>query len=161
MTHKLRWVRAEEYAYCVNKLRQNVGLERWTWRQIVTSQRANSKYKWLPYATDRNPHENFLRTPLNYRCIKKFKQVEIGQFWNLKSKIVTCFIHPNVLTQSKTVAYAENFHGGVSISGIWWSFAFAVRSVWRHNLMSYSSFQTNILAKFVEILCIFFYTHSL
>jgi len=27
MTHKLKGVRVEEYAYCVNKLRQNVGLE--------------------------------------------------------------------------------------------------------------------------------------
>jgi len=27
MTHKMRGVRVEEYAYYVNKLRQNVGLE--------------------------------------------------------------------------------------------------------------------------------------
>jgi len=27
MTHKMRVVRVEEYAYYVNKLRQNVGLE--------------------------------------------------------------------------------------------------------------------------------------
>ena len=41
MTQKIRRVRAEEYAYCVNKLRQNVGLETWIWRQIVTSQTAH------------------------------------------------------------------------------------------------------------------------
>jgi len=27
-----------DYAYCVNKLRQNVGLQTWIWRHIVTSQ---------------------------------------------------------------------------------------------------------------------------
>ena len=30
----------------------------------MTSQTAHTKYKWPPYATDRNPPENFLRTPL-------------------------------------------------------------------------------------------------
>jgi len=59
-----------------------------------------------------------------------------------------------------SVAYAENFHRGVSFSGIWWSFACDVRSLWRHNLSSYSCFQTNILAKFVDIICTFFYTQS-
>ena len=32
--------------------------------------------------------------------------------------------------------------------------------LWRHKLTSYSCFQTNVLAKFVDIICIFFYTHS-
>jgi len=36
-----------------------------------------------------------------------------------------------------------------------------VRSLWRHNLTSFSCFQTNVLGKFVDIICIFFYTHSL
>jgi len=82
----MRGVDVEKYAYYVNKLRQNVGLETLTWRQIVTSQTAHTKYKWPPYATEWNRrHENFLRTPL---------------------------------------------------------------------------FQTNVLTKFVEIICIFFYTHS-
>ena len=49
----------------VNKLRQNVGLETWKWRQIVTSQTANTKYKWPPYDPEpKTPHENFLRMPL-------------------------------------------------------------------------------------------------
>jgi len=56
--------------------------------------------------------------------------------------------------------YAENFHGGVSFSGIWWSFVLGVSILWRHNLTSYSRFQTNVLAKFVDIICIFFYMHS-
>jgi len=54
----------KKHAYFVNKLRQNVGLEIWLWRQMVTSQTAHTKYKWLPYVTEWNPHENFLRTPL-------------------------------------------------------------------------------------------------
>jgi len=55
MAHKIRGLRVEEYAYYDNKLRQNVGLETWKWRQIVTSQRAHPKYKWPPYATEWNP----------------------------------------------------------------------------------------------------------
>ena len=34
---KIRGLRVEEYAYYVNKLRQNVGLKTWIWHQIVTS----------------------------------------------------------------------------------------------------------------------------
>ena len=54
----------------------------------------------------------------------------------------------------------KNFIGGVSFSGIWWTFVLGVRSFWRNNLTSYSCFQTNVLAKFVDKICIFFYTHS-
>ena len=55
----------EKCAYYVNKLRQNVGLETGLWRQFVTSQTAHTKYKWLRYAAEWNPHhEKFLRTPL-------------------------------------------------------------------------------------------------
>jgi len=50
--------------------------------------------------------------------------------------------------------------GGISFSGIWWSFVFGVRSLLRHNLTSYLCFQTNVLAKFVDIIGVFFYTHS-
>ena len=57
------------------------------------------------------------------------------------------------------MAYAENFHGG-SLSGMWWSFVFGVRCLRRHNLTSYSCFQTNVLAKFVDIIYIFFYIHT-
>jgi len=51
------------------------------------------------------------------------------------------------------------FMGG-SFSGIWWRFLFGVRCLWRHNLTSYSCFQTNVLGRFVDIICIFLYTHS-
>jgi len=49
---------------------------------------------------------------------------------------------------------------GGSFSAIWRSFVCGVRCLWRHNLTSYSCFQTNVLAKFVDIICMFFYTHS-
>jgi len=52
MTNKLRGVRAEEYANCVNKFREKVSLETLIWRQIVTSQTAHTKYKWPLNATD-------------------------------------------------------------------------------------------------------------
>ena len=58
------------------------------------------------------------------------------------------------------MAYAENFHGGVWFSGIWWSFVFGERCLWPHNLTSYSWFPSNVLAKFVDITCVFFYIHS-
>jgi len=59
-----------------------------------------------------------------------------------------------------TVAYTENFHGGASFSSTWWSFVFGVRCLWRHNLASYWCFQTNVLAKFIDKICIFFNTRS-
>ena len=55
MTHKISGVRVEEYAYYVNKLRHNVDLETWIWRQIVTSQTVHTKYKWPLQATEWNP----------------------------------------------------------------------------------------------------------
>ena len=53
----------------------------------------------------------------------------------------------------------RKFSWGISFSGIWWSLVFGVCCLWRHNLTSQSCFQTNVLAKFVDIICIFFYTH--
>jgi len=50
--------------------------------------------------------------------------------------------------------------GGFSFSGIWQSFLFGVRRLWRHNLTSYSYLQTNVLTKFVDIIYIFFYTYT-
>ena len=48
--------------------------------------------------------------------------------------------------------------GGFWFRVIWWSFG--VRCLWRHNLTSFSCFQTNVLAKFVDIICIFLSVHS-
>ena len=62
----------------------------------------------------------------------------------------------------QAVTYAENFHGGGCF--IQWHIlviCICVRCLWRYNLTSYSCFQTNVLAKFVYIICMFFYTHSL
>jgi len=39
----------------------------------------------------------------------------------------------------------RKFSWGVSFNGIWWSFLFAVRCLWRHKMTSYSCFQTNVL----------------
>jgi len=50
--------------------------------------------------------------------------------------------------------------GGFWFKVIWWLFVFGVRCLWRHNLTSFPCFQTNVLAKFVDIVCIFFYIHS-
>ena len=58
------------------------------------------------------------------------------------------------------MACAENFRGGISFSNIWWSYVFGVRCLWCDNLTSYSCFQTNVLAKFVDIIGIFFHTRS-
>jgi len=57
---------------------------------------------------------------------------------------------------------AQKIFMGVSFSGICWSFVFGVRCLRRHNLTSYSCFQTNVLAKFVDtnIIYIFFHTHA-
>ena len=57
------------------------------------------------------------------------------------------------------MAYAENFHGGGFIQWHMVSFVFGARCSWRHNLTSESCFQTNVLAKFVDIMCICFYMH--
>ena len=54
----------------------------------------------------------------------------------------------------------RKFLWGVWFKVIWWLFVFGVHCLWRHNLTSFSCFQTNVLAKFVDIICIFFYIHS-
>jgi len=60
MTHKIRGGRVEEYTYYVNKLRPNVGLETWIWREIVTSHK------------DRTPQTNEHHMPLNESPMKIF-----------------------------------------------------------------------------------------
>jgi len=50
--------------------------------------------------------------------------------------------------------------GWVWFKVIWWLFVFRVHCLWRQNLTSFPCFQTNVLAKFVDIVCIFFYIHS-
>jgi len=45
--------------------------------------------------------------------------------------------HQRFVTFIAPVAHAENVHGRVSFSGIWWSFVFGVRCWWRRNMTSY------------------------
>jgi len=52
-------------------------------------------------------------------------------------------------------AWLDDFRILVLSSGVWWSFLLDIRCLWRHNVMSYSRLQTNVLAKFVDITCIF------
>jgi len=43
-------------------------------------------------------------------------------------------VHNCKNTRLRAVAYAENFHGGVSFSGIWWSFVFGAHCLWCQKL---------------------------
>ena len=52
------------------------------------------------------------------------------------------------------------FIGEFSLSGTWWSFVFGLRCLWRHNLTTFTCFQTNVLAKSVDIIYTFFYIHT-
>ena len=67
-------MRVEEYVYYVNKRRQNVGLETWLWRQIVTSQRQLTTNKWPPYATERNPPWKFSAYATVIAYLSKWEQ---------------------------------------------------------------------------------------
>ena len=58
----------------------------------------------------------------------------------------------------QSVAYAENFHGSVLVS---WEGHMVVICIWCALFVtSFPCFQTNVSAKFVDIICIFFYIHS-
>jgi len=59
-----------------------------------------------------------------------------------------------------TSGVRRKFSWGESFRVVWWSFAFGVRCLWRYNLTSYSCVETNVLAKFVDIIRILFCTHS-
>jgi len=73
-------VDVEKYAYYVNKLRQNVGLETWKWRQIVTSQTAHTKCKWSPYDPEPNP-------PMKIFCVRHCKRHTVNETtWALSTE---------------------------------------------------------------------------
>jgi len=63
-----------------------------------------------------------------------------------------CYLNYTALQYSRPVAYAENFHRGGWLRVIWWLFAFGVRCLLRHYLTSFTCFQTNVLAKFVDVI---------
>ena len=82
--NKLRGVRVDEYAYYVKKLRQNVSLETWIWRHIVTSHTAYTKYRWPPYATEwkHPPWEiSAYATAVIYSNLKKHKVFSTAKAW--------------------------------------------------------------------------------
>jgi len=68
MAHEIRGVDVEKYAYYVNKFRQNVGLETWLWRQILTAQTVHTKYKWPPYATE-------WKIPMKIFCVRHWNNL--------------------------------------------------------------------------------------
>jgi len=76
MTHKIRRVRVEEYAYYVNKLRQNVGLVKLLWHKIVTSQTAHTKY---------NDHHMPLNenSPMKIFCVRHWLAFDILSVVNI------------------------------------------------------------------------------
>ena len=55
----IRRVHVDQYCVLCQTLRQNVALETWIWRQIVTSLKAHTKDKWPPYATEWTPPWKF------------------------------------------------------------------------------------------------------
>ena len=80
---KRRRLRVEEYAYYVNKLRQNVDLKTWIWCQIVTSQTAFTIFEWPPYATEWTP------PPMKIFCVSHWAQgwrIPLEIFWPLLEK---------------------------------------------------------------------------
>ena len=101
----------------------------------------------------------------SFTCITTqiyFRLNKNAQLW-IGKKVPSLTFNTKRMSKRTTVdavTYTENFMGGVSISGVWWSFVFCILCLWCHNLTSYSCFQTNVLAKFFDMICIFFYTHS-
>jgi len=66
MPHKLRGLRVDEYAYCVNKFRETL-----VWKHEYDVKLCRYKHR-TPNTNDHHmplnenpPHENFLRTPLS------------------------------------------------------------------------------------------------
>jgi len=90
---------------------------------------------------------------------KSCKRLVARPTWstNIKPRLSANFFTVNAHHKYTQWRTQKIFMGGVSFSGRWWPFVFGVRCLWRHNLASYSCFQ----AKFVDIIGIFFCTHSL
>ena len=78
---KIRGVRVEEYAYYVSKLH----LKTQIWRQAVTSQKAHTKYKWPPYATEWTPPWKF--SAYATACVSTICLVSVILQWFLLSTL--------------------------------------------------------------------------
>ena len=71
-----------------------------------------------------------------------------------KSRAITSVLTTDLYVcclQWRTQKRGGGFHGGFWFRVVWWSFVFGVRCLWRHNLTSFPCFQTNVLAKFLDI----------
>jgi len=62
-------------------------------------------------------------------------------------------------TTVDAVGNAENYNGVCFYQWHMVVICILCLCLWRHSLTSYSCFKTNVLAKFVDMICIFFYTH--
>ena len=94
---------------------------------------------------------------LNSLCVSSASPLRYVPAWLFYASDWLLTRSLRIVPHSFAVVHAENFHRRVSFS-IWWSFVLGVRYLWRHSLTSY--FQTNVLAKFFDIICVFFYTCS-
>jgi len=108
-------VRVEEDAYYANKLPQNVGLETWIWRQIVTSQRAHTKYKSPPYVIEWNP-------PVKIFCVRHWLG---GTKKQLMEQGCSQMHFPQCTVYCCGWAYLQK-HGGISLR--WSSTKYVLRT---------------------------------
>jgi len=105
-------------------------------------------------------NENYGKQPCAVKALCLYEKQPL--LWHPCAAETLCLQGSGLMLQRRKdrvswpVAYAENFHGGGSLSGMRWPFLFRVRCLRRHNCTSYSCFQTNVLAKFVDTMCIFF-----
>ena len=107
--------------YYVNKLRQNVGLETWKWRQIVTSQAAQTKYKWPPY-------DPYPKTPMKIFCVHHcflngapHAYFGVHRAHRLKSAAVACLGYGRLGT-----CHGRHFDGGAKFAWQKWNSLFTV-----------------------------------
>ena len=82
--YKIRGVHIEEYAYYVNKFRQNVGLETWIWRQIVTSKTAH---------TNTNDHHMPLMETTPWKISAHVTDIATGQISHKRHKLHANLLH--------------------------------------------------------------------
>ena len=129
---------------------------RWNYFNI-NSKYVLSMYVWLPCGPHKMPSRAVLCPPLSSMCLNFYHKWR-SQTWKIAyyvkgEGIFECYhFGQNGSGVLCPVAYAENFHGGFWFRVIRWSFVFGVRCLWRHNLTSCPCFQTNVLAKFVDII---------
>ena len=120
------------------------------WRHKQCTPKTNNHHMTL----NQPPHENFLRTPL-MGIRTPLHQGGSPQLLKLWERYCIS-LRKNHAVSTPDQWRTQKIFMGVSFSGMWWSFVFGVRFLWRHTLTSFSCFQAN----FVDVIGIFFYTHS-